>query len=99
MNTIIEKTFNQDDFACPICGSTMVPPVDYYCDHIAFYCVRGPVDGPQMEYLEEGLTLSVDDISSKNKMLTVGEENGLSIYELTEKDAYYPTTIILGVKS
>ena len=99
MKQIIKESFGGDDLHCPVCGHSLLPPVQYYCDHIAFLCVQGPVDDPYMEYLAQGTKLNVDDISSKKKLVKVGDEKGLSIYELTEQDAHYPTIIILGVKS
>jgi hypothetical protein len=99
MTQIIDGSFTSESLNCPVCERDLLSPGRGYCEHIAFFCVQDPVDDPQMEYLSEGLRLNVDDISSKKKMLKVGEEEGLSIYELTEKDAHYPTIIILGVKT
>jgi hypothetical protein len=98
MSTIIEGSFTSHEFSCPVCGLNLVPPVTKYCDHIAFYCVVGPVDDPFFEYQAAEIVLTMDDILSEEKLLNIQEENGLSIHKFTEQDAYYPTEIILGIK-
>ena len=97
MPRIIEGSFTGDTLACPICGLSLVPPVQEYCNHIAFYCVQGPVDDPFIEYQVEGINFEIDNMSSDKNWLEVGTEYTLSIYKLTEQHAYYPTTIILGI--
>ncbi len=97
MAEIIEGSFTGDTLACPICGLKMAPPVSKYCDHIALYCVKGPTDDPFIEYQVDGLNFEIENMSSDKQWLEVGTEYALSIYKLTEQDAYYPTTIMLGV--
>ena len=99
MNKLLEGSFTRDELGCPICGFNLLPPVHEYCEHIAFYCVQGPVDDPFMEYQVEGINLEIENMSSDKKWLEVGSEYALSIYKLTEQDASYPTTIMLGISN
>ena len=94
---IVEKMFTGGELGCPVCGQSLVTPVQEYCDHIAFYCVHGPVDDPVIEYQADEIELDLDKISSDKNWLEVGSNYALSIYKYIEQDAYYPTTVILGV--
>jgi len=98
MTKIIEGSFTSESLACPICELSLSPPVSKYCDHIAFYCVLGPVDDPFFEYQATEVVLTLDDILTEENLPKVQAGSGLSIYEFTEQVAYYPTKIILGVK-
>jgi hypothetical protein len=99
MARIIEDTFDKEDLRCPVCGLSLVPPVQEYCDHIALYCVQGYLEDSFIEYHVDGISLDIDNMSSDEKWLEVASEYTLSIYKFTEQDAHYPTTIILGINS
>ncbi len=99
MPRINEGSFTGDTLACPVCGFSLLPPVQEYCEHIAFYCVQGPVDDPFIEYQVDGVNIDIDSMLSDMKWLEVGNEYALSIYKFTEQDAYHPTSIILGINT
>ena len=99
MPNIIEESFTGGTLACPICGLRLIPSASKYCEHITFFCVQGPVDDPFIEYQVDGVNFDIDSISSNKKWLEVGSEYALSIYKFTEQDAFYPTTIILGINT
>ncbi len=89
--------FSGDELDCPVCGQSLVPPIHEYCDHIAFYCVHGPVDDPFIEYQVDEIELDLDKISNDMNWLEVGSNYALSIYKYIEQDAYYPAIIVLGI--
>jgi hypothetical protein len=99
MTKINKGSFTSESLTCPICDVSLIPPVAKYCEHIAFYCVHGPVDDLIVEYHVDGVDLDIDSISTNKNWLEVGSEYNLSIYKFTEQDAYYPTTIILGINT
>jgi hypothetical protein len=94
---LISDYFTQPELKCPKCNQ-LLPPDGSCCQHIAFYCVIGPTEAPCFQYIDNGLTVSLDEVYDENSCRKLGERLGILVYHLTETDAYHPTIIVLGVK-